>query len=71
MRLEAQAIVLAAGPGMRMTTLTNHNPKCLLALGTLPMVCYPLHLLQEAGFLEATVVVSSGAEQRMRIGRTV
>ncbi|XP_066943166.1 translation initiation factor eIF2B subunit gamma [Macrobrachium rosenbergii] len=66
MRLEAQAIVLAAGPGMRMTTLTNHNPKCLLALGTLPMVCYPLHLLQEAGFLEATVVVSSGAEQRMR-----
>lgn len=66
MRLEAQAIVLAAGPGMRMTVLTNHNPKCLLPLGTLPMVCYPLHLLQEAGFSEATVVVSTGAEQRMR-----
>ncbi|KAK7076403.1 Eukaryotic translation initiation factor 2B, subunit 3 gamma, 58kDa [Halocaridina rubra] len=51
---------------MRMTTLTNHNPKCLLSLGTLPMVCYPLHLLQEAGFSEATVVVSKDVDQRMR-----
>lgn len=50
MRLEAQAVVLAAGPGMRMTTLTNHTPKSLLPLGTLPMVCYPLQMLQEAGF---------------------
>lgn len=62
MRLEAQAIVLAAGPGMRMTTLTNKSPKSLLPLGTLPMIVYPLQMLQEAGFTEATVVVSSGVE---------
>jgi len=62
MRLEAQAIVLAAGPGMRMTTLTNKSPKSLLPLGTLPMIVYPLQMLQEAGFTEATIVVSSGVE---------
>lgn len=65
MRQEAQAIVLAAGPGMRMTALTSHTPKCLLPLGTLPMLCYPLHLLQQAGFTEVSVVVSEGQEQRV------
>ncbi|KAK8384447.1 hypothetical protein O3P69_009330 [Scylla paramamosain] len=65
MRQEAQAIVLAAGPGMRMTSLTSHTPKCLLPLGTLPMLCYPLHLLQQAGFSEVSVVVSEGQEQRV------
>ncbi|KAG0726599.1 Translation initiation factor eIF-2B subunit gamma [Chionoecetes opilio] len=54
MRQEAQAIVLAAGPGMRMTALTSHTAKCLLPLGTLPMLCYPLHLLQQAGFTEVS-----------------
>lgn len=65
MRQEAQAIVLAAGPGMRMTSLTSHTPKCLLPLGTLPMLCYPLHLLQQAGFTEVSVVVGEGQEQRV------
>lgn len=61
MRQEAQAIVLAAGPGMRMTALTSHTPKCLLPLGTLPMLCYPLHLLQQAGFTGTSSIHCYGA----------
>ena len=55
MRQEAQAIVLAAGPGMRMTTLTCKTSKCLLPIGTLPMIYYPLFKLQQAGFTGKSV----------------
>ncbi|KAK3870672.1 hypothetical protein Pcinc_024117 [Petrolisthes cinctipes] len=65
MRPEVQAVVLAAGPGMRMTALTATSPKCLLPLATLPMLAFPLHLLQRAGLEEATVVVAAGEEVRV------
>lgn len=48
--LELQAIVLAAGNGSRMTELSGERPKCLLPVGPLPLVWYPLHMLQEHGF---------------------
>ena len=50
MNEEIQAIVLAAGHGMRMNTLTHTTAKCFLPIGTYPMIYYPLYKLQEAGF---------------------
>lgn len=55
---EFQAVVLAGGKGSRMTELTAGQPKCLLPIGNVPMVWYPLQLLERAGFKEAIVIVS-------------
>lgn len=48
--IEFQAVVLAAGSGSRMSELTAGKPKCLLPVGTKPLVWYPLHKLQTSGF---------------------
>lgn len=55
---EFQAVVLAGGGGSRMTELTQGQYKCLLPIGNVPMLWYPLQLLEDAGFKEAIVVVS-------------
>ncbi|XP_072758124.1 translation initiation factor eIF2B subunit gamma [Anoplolepis gracilipes] len=55
---EFQAIVLAGGKGSRMTELTAGQPKCLLPIANVPMIWYPLQILERAGFKEAIVVVS-------------
>ncbi|KAJ8687630.1 hypothetical protein QAD02_023424 [Eretmocerus hayati] len=55
---EFQAVVLAGGKGSRMTELTAGKPKCLLPIANLPMIWYPLNLLEQSGFTEAIVVVS-------------
>lgn len=47
---EFQAVVLAAGKGSRMPELTAGKPKCLLPIGSKPLVWYPLHKLQQLGF---------------------
>lgn len=48
---EFQAIILAAGKGSRIQELTAEKPKCLLPVGTKPLVWYPLYKLQQSGFL--------------------
>lgn len=55
---EFQAIVLAGGKGSRMTELTAGQPKCLLPIANVPMIWYPLQILERSGFKEAIVVVS-------------
>lgn len=55
---EFQAIVLAGGKGSRMTELTAGQPKCLLPIANIPMIWYPLQILERSGFREAIVVVS-------------
>ncbi|XP_018010133.1 translation initiation factor eIF-2B subunit gamma [Hyalella azteca] len=55
----AQAVVLAAGSGSRMTTLVNNTPKCFLPIASIPMLYYPLYMLQSSGFEECIVVVDS------------
>ena len=58
MKPEFQAVVMAAGTGSRFTELTSQRAKCLLPLGNLPMVWYPLNLLHRIGFQEVIVVVT-------------
>ncbi|XP_028417670.1 translation initiation factor eIF-2B subunit gamma-like [Dendronephthya gigantea] len=54
---EFQAIVMAAGRGSRMYPLTENIPKSILPVGNLPLIWYPLNLLQTSGFEEVIVVV--------------
>ncbi|XP_017758971.1 PREDICTED: translation initiation factor eIF-2B subunit gamma isoform X2 [Eufriesea mexicana] len=60
---EFQAVVLAAGFGSRMTELTRGEYKCLLPIGNIPMLWYPLQLLERAGFKEAIVIISEYMER--------
>jgi translation initiation factor eIF-2B subunit gamma len=39
--------------------------KCLLPVGNLPLVWYPLNMLQSAGWSEATVIVPDSARQEV------
>lgn len=54
---ELQAIVMAAGRGSRMTELTSGCAKCMLPIGNMPLLWYPLAFLQKNGFSEAIVIV--------------
>ncbi|XP_011871014.1 PREDICTED: translation initiation factor eIF-2B subunit gamma [Vollenhovia emeryi] len=60
-RNEFQAIVLAGGNGSRMMELTAGKPKCLLPIANVPMIWYPLRILERSGFKEAIVVVTETA----------
>lgn len=47
---EFQAVIMAAGTGSRMFPLTERIPKALLPVGNLPVIWYPINLLDKAGF---------------------
>ncbi|KAK3599909.1 hypothetical protein CHS0354_022494 [Potamilus streckersoni] len=55
--MEFQPVVMAAGRGSRMTDLTCKSHKALLPIGNMPMMWYPINMLEMAGFTEAIVVV--------------
>ncbi|KYM82134.1 Translation initiation factor eIF-2B subunit gamma [Atta colombica] len=59
---EFQAIVLAGGKGSRMTELTAGQPKCLLPIANVPMIWYPLQILERSGFKEAIVVIAEATK---------
>ena len=48
---------MAAGKGSRMTDVTCGKAKCLLPVGGLPLLWYPLNMLRSAGFTEVIVIV--------------
>lgn len=54
---QIQAVIMAAGKGSRMTELTARKPKCLLPIGNLPMIWFPLNLLQRTGFQDVFIIV--------------
>ncbi|XP_063709715.1 translation initiation factor eIF2B subunit gamma [Culicoides brevitarsis] len=70
--LEFQAVVLAAGRGSRFPDLTEGRPKCLLPVGPLPLIFYPLNLLQRHGFQDVILVVieSQKAEIQQQLEHT-
>jgi L-glutamine-phosphate cytidylyltransferase len=52
----SQAVVLAAGRGSRLGTLTADTPKCLLDVGGRPLLDWTLAALQQAGIDRVLVV---------------
>lgn len=48
--MKFQAVIMAAGIGSRMSPLTDKIPKALLPVGNIPMIWYPINLLEKAGF---------------------
>jgi len=59
---DVQAVVMAGGKGSRMTDLTAGKAKCLLPVGGLPLLWYPLHMLQCNGFTDVIVIVQDSAK---------
>lgn len=59
--VEFQAVIMAAGTGSRLFPLTERIPKALLPVGNLPVIWYPINLLEKAGFEEIIVIVLESA----------
>ena len=49
-QMEFQAVILAAGEGSRISDLTSSVPKALLPIANMPMIWYPVQMLEKAGF---------------------
>lgn len=51
-----QALILAAGRGSRLGSLTADQPKCLLKLGETPLLVRQIEMLQGAGIQDVLIV---------------
>ncbi len=66
-----RAVILAAGTGSRMGSLTASVPKCLVEVNGVPILFRSLGVLAAAGVTEAVVVVGYEADQvRRRVGES-
>lgn len=63
-----KAIILAAGQGTRLRPLTNDRPKCLVELGSKPLLDHQLDVLRGAGINDITVVAGYREDQIKRAG---
>jgi histidinol-phosphate/aromatic aminotransferase/cobyric acid decarboxylase-like protein/NDP-sugar pyrophosphorylase family protein len=64
-----RAVILAAGMGSRMGSLTTSVPKCLVEVNGIPILFRSLRVLASAGVTEVVVVVGYEADQvRRRVG---
>lgn len=67
-----RAIILAAGKGKRLDTISGDYPKCLLEVGSLSLIERQIQILQGLGIGDITVVVGFGSEHvRERCGTNV
>src|ERR1017187_6755080 len=62
-----RAIILAAGRGSRMKSLTDERPKCLVELRGKPLLAWQLGALREAGVDEIAIV--TGYKRELLAGR--
>ncbi len=51
--VEFQVVILAGGPGSRMSPLSTEIPKPLLPIANRPMISYQLEFLERVGFTGA------------------
>ncbi len=58
-----KGVILAAGDGGRLHTVTLGTPKVLLEIGGSPLIHYPLRALRSAGIKEIAVVVGHQHEK--------
>lgn len=63
--MEFHPVILAGGQGSRMYPLTEECPKALLPVGNMPLIWYPVHLLEKNGFREAIVVVRESSSRQV------
>ena len=57
---EVKAVILTGGTGTRLLPLTRLLNKHSLPVGKLPMICYSLYRLKEAGVTDILLVTGSG-----------
>ena len=70
-RAVSRAVILAAGKGSRLQSLTEGMPKCLVEIGGAPLLVRTLDGLAEQGLDEAVIVIGyGGAAIRDRIGES-
>lgn len=63
-----KAIILAAGRGSRMKSMTDANPKCLVKLHGEPLIAHQLRSLRQAGIKEVSVVTGYLSEMLQGYG---
>ena len=64
-----RAIILAAGKGKRLDTVSGDNPKCLLDIGGVSLIERQIEILRAVGVNDITAVVGFGTEHvRERCG---
>ncbi|EMP34074.1 Translation initiation factor eIF-2B subunit gamma [Chelonia mydas] len=66
-KMEFQAVVMAAGGGSRMMDLTSSIPKPFLPVGNKPLIWYPLNLLERTGFEEVIVVTTKEVQKLLNL----
>uniref|UniRef100_A0A0N4ZVY5 Translation initiation factor eIF2B subunit gamma n=1 Tax=Parastrongyloides trichosuri TaxID=131310 RepID=A0A0N4ZVY5_PARTI len=67
MHSEFQGIVMAAGIGSRMTSLTAHVSKALLPIANIPMFWYPLNFLAKNNVTDVILVVDVKMEHDVKM----
>ena len=63
-----KAIILAAGRGSRMGSLTSDKPKCLLEVKGRPLIEHQLHALEMAGIKDVAIVTGYQQEALQQYG---
>ena len=67
----SRAVILAAGRGSRLQSLTDDMPKCLVEIGGTPLLMRTLGGLAEQGLDEAVIVIGYGGDTvRERVGES-